>query len=371
MATRQSGKRKLNSRARVAIAILAAVLVLSLVVVALLQSEQRVESHALAFSKNDSYAFSDRGVVYITDHTLYFDDLAHGKANWRRQLKTPGFKVAASNSFIVVYSDHMAQALDYGNNLLTSTMQFSSTVLDVRCGENYFAILRQDADGKFEISRISTSGEQLTPLGTDNFYVTNYNYYANDQLWLMSMDQASNVPVTRISTFSGADARTGVMTLEEELVSSVYVSDFLFAAGTKTLRAYTPTGKQQDSRSVYGWQVLDHISNKTGNFFLLRSELALSDPSQTSQGRLISLPQIGNDIDIRFPAHFVAAFLQNGKIIMLSRDTAYVFQMDGTLHDTVPLDIEIDAAYKVSSTRIMVTSASESGPRCYWMVFGL
>ena len=369
--TTQKGKRRLNTRARILLVVLAVLVVLGVAFFFRLQPKHQVDSHVLPFSQSDSYAFSENGVAYVKEQALYFDDLSRGKANWRRDLQASGFRVSAGEHFIVVYSDHMAQALDYENNMLTSALKYNSKIMDVRCGENYFSILRQDTEGNFEISRITKNGEQLTPLTTDGYYVTDFGYYGNDQLWMMSMDQATNAPVTRINTFSDVDTKTGVMTIDDELVSEIFTSNqFLFAAGTSTLRAYTPTGKLEERSTIYGWQVLDYMPDKNANYFLLRSEASLHAPETTGQGRLLSLPTAGASVNIRYPADCVAAFLQNGKIIMLSKDTAYIFGLDGNMQDSFPLGVEIGAALKVSKTRIMLIS-TEAEPRCYWMILGV
>lgn len=365
-------KRKPNWRAWILLFVLLFLLIGGVVLMLVFRNNSTVESHDLPFSLSDSYAFSEHGVVYIQDQTLYFDDLGRGKSNWRKLLSAPGFRVAASESFIVVFNQNMVQTIDYEGKMLSKRLEFQSNVLEVRCGDKIFAVLRQNAEGAFETSLISRAGDQYELLTLPDYYVTDFGYYLDDQFWIMAMDTYTNVPVTRISTYSGADTKTGEITIDEEVVSSVYgTASNLYTAGTNTLRYYSSSRQLQESRSIYGWRVLDDVSDSNGHYFLLRSEASLNNPEQSGQGRLISLPSTGNDIDIRYPAGCIAAFIQNGYIVMLTSDTVYLYNMSGVLVSSEALGVKINQAKKVSKTRLLLGNAEESGPRCFWMAFGV
>lgn len=368
MARNSNTGRRLKARAYVVIFLLIAILVLVVVLRFNAPRDVGLDARSLPFGPGTSHGFSDRGVVYIIDNRLYYDDLARGKANWSLDLTGLGFKVAAGEDFIVIYSDNMVQALNYQGQPLTNYMEFNSQILEARVGKNMFALLRQDSAGNFAISMISSTGEQLTPLDEKLLgnYVLDFAYYNGDKLWVMMMNTSTNAPVTTINTYERDDTLTGMISLQDELVSGVYTGGQRFyVSGTYRLHMYSTARKEEGSLLTFGWDVLDQYNGDGRSYFLLRSQDALDPTGKGGEGKIITLPEDTTPVEIRFPDNCVDAFIQNGKVVMIMSDSVRVLNLDGSIAQTISLDIVTEAAFKATDSRLIL----ESGGKYYWMTF--
>lgn len=328
--------------------------------------ELGLDARELPFGPGVSYSFSDRGVVYIIDNKLYYDDLARGKGNWMLELTAAGFSVTAGDEFIVIYSENMVQALDYSGVPKTTYLEFSSRILEARVGKTKFSLLRQDALGGFAISMITSEGEQLSPLDEmlKGYYVLDFDYYNGDNLWVMMMNTSTNSPVTTINTYEGNEKMTGMISIQDELVSDVYTNAaHFYVAGVYNLHMYSMNRSEEGSEFTYGWQVLDHYAGDSGaSYFLLRNYDA-DEQRQGGEGRIITLPETTNPVDIRFPENCVDAFLQNGRVVMVMPDSARILNLNGTLLQTISLDMHVESAFKATNSRVIL----ESGGKYYWL----
>lgn len=368
MARRKKPGRRLKASGYVAILF---VLVLIGILVGFLlnsSSDTGQDAQSLPFGPGTSYSFSNRGVVYIVDNRLYYDDLARGKGNWMLDLTSSGFRVSAGEDFIVIFSDNLVQALNYQGQPLTTYLEFSSQILEARMGKNMFALLRQDAVGNFAISMISSSGEQLTPLDEKlaGYYVLDFGYYNGDKLWVMMMNTSTNAPVTTINTYERDDTLTGMISVQDELVTAVHTNaNHFYVAGVYNLHMYSSSRKEEGSVLTFGWQVLDHYDGEGHSYFLLRSQDAQQQSAKGSEGKIITLPETQKPVEIRFPETCLDAFIQNGKVVMVMPDSVRVLNLDGSLSQTFSLDMVVEAAFEATESRLVL----ESGGRYYWMSF--
>lgn len=354
-------RRRLNIRAQVLIVGLVIIAIAGVIAFVSLNLNNAVQVKVAPIHDAQSYSFSSNGVVFIKGSMLHFDDLNNESTNWSFELLDDNFSVTSSDNMIAVYNERVVQAISFQGQALFPLIEFSSSrVESVRCGENYMAVLRKNPNGEESISLINRTGTQLDPLSISNAKVLAYDYYGLDQLWVMTVNTDSGSIATTISTYSGGEAITGVMSMEGELIESIYPSGGMFyAAGTNTLHAYSTSGKEEARRHIYGWEVLDHSVNSNGNYFLLRPR-NMRDSDKSSPALYVSLPSVDFDTDLRLPPQCIGVFIISDRITAVTQNTIYIYNSDGSIYKELRLDFPALNAEKLDDGRVLLQNDSQS-----------
>ncbi len=348
-------RRQLNLRARIVVIALLLVVIAGVVLAVMRGSASPVQLTNVPIVAASSYAFSQNGVVYVEGNLLHFDNLKTDKALWSMELRDSNFSVSCSDNLIAIYNDRVVQAIDYNGNALFDLIEFtSSRIVSVRCGSTYIAVHRVTPGGDEAISLISKDGAQLEPLTFEHANVLNYSYFGVDQLWVMTVNTESGSIASRIRTFSGGDAVTGDMSVEGEIIESIYpAANMFYASGTNALHAFASSGKEEARRLIYGWETLDHAETTTTNAFLIRPRRA-RDSAAPSAAILLTLPESSHDLNLRLPAKLLGAFLIGGKVVAIADGTIYIYGESGAVTKTYPLDFAATEASKIPDGRILL-----------------
>lgn len=358
----KTAKRKVNSRTRVLLTILFALVVCGVVLTIFLgRSGQSSSAQRLPFSVGTSFAFCGDGVVYVSGPLLQYDDLGRGKNNWQWDLAQNDIKVSASDTIIVIYSSNFVQAFSPDGSSLTSRLAFESEVVSVQCGITHFAVLRRDASATFALSLITLEGKQLEPLSFNYGYAVDYRFYpSSDQLWALSLNSEGSQVISTITTYNTGETITGVMSMTGELIGEVQIgSENLYAIGTTNLFAFDRTGKQQDKRLIYGWQVLDSLFTDKKNMFLLRpTPEDGATPITSTSAKLITFPSTSSDIDFRLPPVCLGAFLYADKIVAITSNSVYIYDLQGVLQRSYALDGLYSSIQNISQERLLLSDGS-------------
>ncbi len=355
-------RRKPNARARIILVILALIAIGTIVFV-VVRGRQGVllNPKELPFQATNSYAMTGNGVVYIDKTVIYYNDMENGKGNWYNDLAMEGIKVAASDTMIVIYTNDSIQVLSPTGMPIGNRIEFNSTVLGAACGHRYFAILTQDAQQRQSIIIVDTQGgTQQEPILLNDDFVFDYAFYGtDDQFWVLSGNVEAPTPISTISIYSsGAKSVTGVIQIQEELVSSVRIgSDYLYVAGTTDLFAFD-SGQEKARRLVYGWELMDSNTVDKSNYFLFQSAQSRAEQGKTVEALLVTLPQTSADVAFRLPANCLNAFLYSDKIVAVTTNRVYIFDLKGNLLRDYSLEGDFISAQKITNDRLLLDNGT-------------
>lgn len=355
-------RRRPNTRARVLFIILGLSVFIA-VIIAFVRGREGVpqNSRTLPFASSASHAFAGKGVAYIDGTLLHYNDLDRGKSNWFHDLSLEGLQVSASESMIVVYSDSSVQVLSPQGDILSKIIEFSNEVLNVVCGKNYFAVLSQDTQKVPSLSVISINGNQLEPLQYPANTILDYRFYGEaDQLWTLAANVEGASPALTISTYKTGSSMTitSVILIQDELIDAITLSgQNLYAIGSNNLYTFDASGQIQTQRQIYGWNWLDSMSTESKSLFLFKSHMDAQDPSKTMRVKLVSTAD--NDINFRLPASCIGAFLYSDKLLAVTTNHVYVFDLKGSLIRDYALDREYQTVEKVSYDRLLFSNGEE------------
>lgn len=355
-------RRKPNLRARLILLVLALVAIGAIIFV-VVQGRQGVllNPKQLPFQAVNSYAMTGNGVVYINGTVIYYNDMETGKTNWYNDLALEGIQVAASDSMIVIYTDDSIQVLSPTGMAIGNKIQFNSKVISAVCGLRYFAVLTEDAQGRQSMTIADTQGgTQQEPVALEDDFVFDYSFYGtNDQFWMLSGNMEAPILISTVSLYSaGGQSVTGVIQIQEELISDVVIgSDYLYLAGTTNLFAFE-SGQEKLRDLIYGWEVLDTNTVDKANYFLIRAEQDAPVVGQTVEARLMTLPKVSNDVSFRLPANCLNAFLYSDKIVAITTNRVYIFDLKGNLLRDYSLEGDFISAEKIVNDRLLLNNGT-------------
>lgn len=357
-------KRKQNRRTKI-ILLVFFILIAGAITYAVVQGKQGVSLNPkqLPVAQENQYATIGNGLIYIDDQTqtIYYNDLDQGKGNWYYELFMTGTKVVASDTMAVIYTDNSVQVVSPRGQALGRPIEFTNQVLSAVCGNQYFAVLTQDAQGLHAITIVqSETGEQQDAILMNDDFVVSYNFYGDDdKFWIMSVNTESPMPMMTVSTYSaGAKLITSVVHLQEELVTEVLIQgNNLYALGTNNLYTFeVGSGQEKDRQLVYGWELLDTSLTQNNVLFLLSQ--TTTDATKTAEVKLLSSDTTQKEVLFRVPAGCLNVFLYTDKVVAVTTNRVYIFNLKGELQRDYSLEGEFVSVQKLAGERILLNDGT-------------
>ena len=311
----------------------------------------------LPFGASAEYGFTSGGMLYIEGSTLYYSSLK-GEKLWEMSLTGEGYRIESGSSFAVLYTDTAMQAIGTDGAALFPSQEFSGRVLSVRCGKNYIATLKSEENGSKLIYLYDLSGVRVDRLELKGNALLDYGFDADkDVLWTLMVNANGSTPVSTISTYNVANrSDTGAMTKEGEIFEAVRFSGGkTYAAGTNHLFAYSETGKEEVSRLIYGWRVLDQTASSKAPAFLLA--VRQSGASASTAAKIITLDS-EKEYQFRLPAGTLGAFFREEKVLVVEPGRILTYDLKGKQTGQTTVDVVLQEAWKEGS-RLIVRSGEE------------
>lgn len=309
----------------------------------------------LPFSASSEYGFLSSGMLYIEGSTLSFSNFKNEKL-WEMPL-ADACRIETGEDFAILYTDTAMQAIGADGAPLFPSQEFSGQVLSVRAGKNHIAVLKSEENGTRLLYLYDLSGTRVDRLELKGNSLLDYGFQSGrDVLWTLMVNTNGSTPVSTVSTYNVANrSDTGAMTKEGEIFEQVsFGSGRTFAAGTNHLVAYSETGKEEISRLIYGWKLLDRTDSKTPTFLLAVRQ---SGASASTAAKLITL-ESEKEYQFRLPAGTLGAFCRGDKVIVAEAGRILTYDLKGAKTGEMTVDVVLQEAWK-EGERILLRSGEE------------
>lgn len=325
----------------------------------------------LPFGADDPYAYTGSGFYYIKEGSLCFHDPARPEDDTSLALNGENITLVSSDSTTALFSGaalHIIGAeemIDAGGEILAAAP-----------GKNHTAILRRDSAGSAAILVYDAAGtltDTISEQGDNMLLDCGFGTFeGSDMLYVLTLSSSGSIPVSTITTYTYGEngaAMSGVITLQNELVESVYFTDSsIFVAGTSNLQRYDKefTAKAY-SLLTYGDAPLDLTTGGSDPLFLYADRNDLAALSETAPVpptvRLVSVKEADApaavDRSVPLPEGTHSAFVIGGKLMAFTPDTVYTYSASGSLSETAELEIPCDEARKLSDDLVLLRRGPE------------
>ncbi len=345
--------------------------ILAVGIVALIVVVMSKREKGLTFERADviagyTYRMKDDRLSYRTEDRIYTYDAAKDVSTYYPIANIEGYD--SSDSMTVVYagSQFMIQGAD-GVKALTS-----GTILDVRAGTNYAALLFKnpgaDRDERF-ILIIDSAMRSVNQISFKDSEIVAFDFLnmgTTELLWVSTMDvgQFTEESIVRIYDCSGG----GVMIhytspFYNQAIYNVYLSDrCLFMVGTQSIIRYDREeggfSAERDRVRVYGSTIVDFAAGTETAYFIALPVAA--EGEENSLVRLITISETddlwSNVMQKYMPSPVVGAFLFNGNICVFTRENFLQFTYAGKkLLDLEPQYVPA-AAFRYGSDGFLIVT---------------
>lgn len=320
---------------------------------------QRMASAQLPFTADTNYTFTGKGFLYMYGDRLYYEDLTDTKKNASYQVSSEGIRLAASPTLSVLYHASAVQIIG-----VAEPLPIAGQVLDVACGTDHVAILRQDSGGAASLLIFDKSGAQTDQMDFEPGALVDFGFAqtGDETMWTLELSVLGSLPVSTLTTYNLAtNHTTGVMSVQDQLVDGVvFTQNSIFLSCTTSLIRFNRTGITEAYRLlVYGWELYD-ISTAGGSPVMLYRERGAAGGEGTV--KLYTLPEGGVASamvrDVQLPAGATAAFLAGGKLYACTAKEMYTYSNTGKLLATQELPRATDSVTKLSDGYILLKSGN-------------
>ncbi|HRX59384.1 MAG TPA: hypothetical protein P5075_11490 [Eubacteriales bacterium] len=354
--TRRRKKKKNNT-------LLLSILALVLIGAALLiyqfifnKQESTVSMELTPISTSSTYINTGDGLLYQTDGQIHFYHLTDSKKNYTYGMSaSDNIRMSGSESMTVVFNEAQLQVVGE-----KTPLTFTGTIQEVECGDEHLAVLLQDAEDSESVLIITRDGEQIADLPFEDQYIVDFGFYTakNEMLWIETLNVNTGTPMTTISTYDFVKQEiTGLMHVQSQLVDQIYItSDSMFVVATNQIIRYTHEGNKEVYRvTIYGYQAVDFSDASDSPTFLLTTRggdfhtvkiLTLEEASEADSV----------ETTLQLPTEGVAAFIMNGKLVVVSRENVYTYTLKGKLSSTASFEQAVDEAFKLTDTKLLLSS---------------
>ena len=314
--------------------IAAGILVAAVAAIAILVLGKR--DTGLVFTRADvvngyQYRMKDDTVNYRTEDRIYTFDCAKNISTFYAAPRIDGYDSSASMT--IVYAGSQFQIQGAGMQMSIS----GGTILDVRAGKNYAALLFKesgaDRDERF-IQIVDREMNSINRLSFKDCEVVAFDFLDDDTtelLWVSTMDvgQFTEESIVRIYDCG----REGAMVhysapFYNQSVYKLYLSDrCLFLVGTHSIMRYDREenggfSAERDRVRIYGSTIVDFAPGTESAYFI-----ALPVAAEGEENSLIRLITISQTDDLwssvmqkYMPSPVVGAFLHGGSICVFTKE---------------------------------------------------
>lgn len=320
---------------------------------------QRMKAAQLPFTADSNYTFTGKGFLYMYGDRLYYEDLADTNKNLSYQVSTGDVKLAASPTLWALYHSSAVQIIGAGEPLT-----FADQVLDVACGTDHVAILRQDESGGASLVIYDKTGAQTDQMDFAPGVLVDFGFAetGDETMWTLELSVAASLPVSTLTTYNLAtNHTTGVMSVQDQLVDRVvFTQNSIFLSCTTNLIRFNRAGITEAYRLlVYGWELYD-VSIAGGSPVMLFKKRG--DTGGEGAVKIYSLPEGGVAsaavTDVPLPADAKAAFLAGGKLVACTAEQVLTYSPAGKLLIAADLPRATDAVAKLSESYMLLTSGN-------------
>ena len=303
----------------------------------------------LTFTRADvisgyTYRMKDDMLSYRTEDRIYTYDAAKDVSTYYAINSIEGYDSSAAMTVVYAGPRFKIQGAEK-----TLALQ-SGTILDVRAGKNYAALLYRipvaDRDERFiEIIRLDTQSREMRSVNSISFKdseVVGFGFLdtgTTELLWVSTMDvgQFTEESIVRIYDCSNGGSMIHYTTpFYNQAIYNLYLSDrCLFMVGTQSIIRYDREddgfSAERDRVRVYGSTIVDFSAGAETAYFIALPVAA--EGEENSLVRLITISETddlwSNVMQKYMPSPVVGAFLFNGTICVFTRENFLQFSFAG------------------------------------------
>ncbi len=372
---RESADRKLSigrwTVSRLAIFGIAAVILLAAIVaLAILIFGKR--KTGLIFTRADvvngyQYRMKDNHVSYRTEDRIYTFDCAGNSSTFFAIRNIDGYD--SSGSMTVVYAGSQFQIQGSKEAMSVS----NATILDVRAGKNYAALLYKetgtDRDERF-ILILDREMNSVNRLSLKDSEIVAFDFLdsgAGELLWVSTLDigQFTEESIVRIYDCDRGGAMVHYSApLYNQSIYQLYLSDrCLFLVGTHSIIRYDREDSggfsaERDRVRIYGSTIVDFDGSAESAYFI-----ALPDAAEGEENSLVRLITISQTDDLwsnvmqkYMPSPVVGAFLHANSICVFTKDNFLQYSFDGKKRNDITPEHAPIAVYEYSEDGFFLVS---------------
>ena len=298
----------------------------------------------LTFTRADtvsgySYRMKDNRISYRTEDRLYTYDCAKDVSTFFPIGNIQGYDSTAAMTIVYAGSQFEVQGADRPLSLT------NGTILDVRAGTNYAALLfKNPVAGRDErfiliIDKNMHSVNQISFKDSEIVAFDFLNAGSTELLWVSTMDvgQFTEESIVRIYDCGKEGAMIHYTSpFYNQAIYNLYLSDrCLFMVGTQSIIRYDRDGDgfsaERDRVRVYGSTIVDFYAGSETAYFIALPVAA--EGEENSLVRLITISETddlwSNVMQKYMPSPVVGAFLFNGSICVFTRENFLQFSFAG------------------------------------------
>jgi hypothetical protein len=273
---------------------------------------------------------------------------------YSKQVSSDDLTLAASDRLIVVHNNKNIQALSIEGDYLYS-IDVIGTIRNVKCGKNVIAVFSEiiDENGKVEnmIYFYNTSGSLFDSISFAPQYIIDYDFLDSGDIWILTTDPGSAVPVSRIITYKPGVSMTGLSNLHSEIAYRVFFTDEnMYVATTNNLIKFNHFGNKLDSSVIYDWDI------KT-------QSLSTEDPcfvavprSQNKEAYFVNGKIVYENYyyKINFPVRVNNMLMNKNLLYLFAEDIIYIYTAKGKYQRQYALDSSIEYIEFIKDNIILV-----------------
>ena len=319
------------------------------------KQEATVSMEMTPISTESTYINTGDGLLYQTDGQIHFYHLTDNKKNYTYGMGASDIRMSGSEDMTVVFNKAQLQVVGEKTPLI-----FTGAILEVECGEDYLAVLRQAEDGKESVLVITRSGEQISDLNFADQCIVDFGFYTaqNEMLWVETLNVSTGMPMTTISTYDlNKQEVTGMIHVQNQLVNQIYITkNSMFVICTNQIIRYIHEGNKEIYRmTIYGYESLDFsnasgtptflLTPRGGDFHTVRILTLAEDSAPAPVETTLQLPTEG-----------VSAFIMGSRLVVASREQLFTYSLKGKLTAQATFQQPIDAAIKLNDSKLLLPS---------------
>lgn len=307
----------------------------------------------LAFARADvvngyTYRMKDDRITYRAGNFIYTYDCARDLSTYYPVENLEGYD--ASSTMTIVYAGSLFQ-IQGAEEARTLT---SGTILEVRAGRNYAALLFKtlgvERDDRF-ILIVDREMHSVNQISFKDSEIVAFDFLydgSTEYLWVSTMDvgQFTEESIVRIYDCGKQGTMVHYTTpFYNQSIYNAYLSDrCLFLVGTHSIIRYDREedggfSAERDRVRVYGSTIVDFSAGTETAYFI--AEPVAAEGEENSLVRLITISQTddlwSNVMQKYMPSPVVGAFLYNGSICVFTKENFLQFSFAGKkLNDIEP-----------------------------------
>ena len=313
-----------------------------------------------------TYRMKDDRLSYRTENRIYLYDAAKDTSTFYPIGSIEGYDSSGSMTIVYAGSQFMIQGAKEAKALT------NGTILDVRAGKNYAALLfknpGEDRDERFilildkamhSVNQISFKDSEIVAFG---FLDTG----STELLWVSTMDvgQFTEESIVRIYDCGNDGSMIHYTSpFYNQTIYNLYLSDrCLFMVGTQSIirfdREENGFSAERDRVRVYGSTIVDFSAGTETAYFIALPVAA--EGEENSLVRLITISETddlwSNVMQKYMPSPVIGAYLFNGTICVFTREDFLQFSFAGKKLLDLEAQHQPVAAFRYSDQGFLVVT---------------